>query len=102
MARVGPHMSGMEAIEARGGGTPEVITFITNKRLASATGMVKEVVIAPIAVKRWAVISIIITVVVHWPVCGGARCQCEQRSSPQNRFQFLAHDNVLVPALPGT
>ncbi len=47
---MGSHMSVMEAVEARRGDTPEVIAFVSNKRPASATGIIKEIIIAPIAI----------------------------------------------------
>ena len=74
-------MSVMEAVEAWGGVTPEVITFIPNKRLADAAGIVKEIVIAPIAIIIWAVIAVVITVVVRRPARGGTAGQCEQHGS---------------------
>ena len=96
MAGVGPHMGIMEAVEARGTITPEVVTVISDKGLASATGIVKEIIIAPIAVIHWAVVSVVITVVVvRWPISAGARRQCKQRGSTQNHFQFTFHDELL-------
>jgi hypothetical protein len=39
----------MEGVEARSGAALEVITFVSNKGLTGAAGMVKEVIIAPIS-----------------------------------------------------
>jgi len=78
---MGSRMSVMEAVEAWGGVTPEVITFIPNKRLADAAGIVKEIVIAPIAIIIWAVIAVVITVVVHRTIYTGTSRHCEQRGS---------------------
>jgi hypothetical protein len=47
---MGSRMGMVEAAEAGSGITPEVITFVSNKRLAIAAGMVKEIIIAPIAI----------------------------------------------------
>jgi hypothetical protein len=73
MTSVGAHMGVMEAAEARSGVTPEVITFVSNKRLATAAGIVKEIVVAPIAIIIRAVIAIVITVVVDRTIHAGAR-----------------------------
>jgi len=59
----------MERVETRGGATLEVITFVTNKGPTGAAGMVEEVIIAPIPVIHWAIVAVIISVVIHRPVC---------------------------------
>jgi hypothetical protein len=43
-------MGAMEAVEAWSGAMLEVITFVWNKGLTAAAGIVKEVIVAPIAV----------------------------------------------------
>jgi hypothetical protein len=73
MACVGPHMGVMEAVVTRSGAMLKVITFVSNKGLASATRMVKEIIITPIAVVQWAVVAIVEAVIVHWPVRACAR-----------------------------
>jgi hypothetical protein len=93
---MGSHMGVMEAVEARGGVTPEVITFIPNKRPTTAAGIVKEIIIAPIAVIIWAVIAVVITVVVHWTIYAGTSSHGEQRVSAQDHFEILVHDKPLV------
>ena len=50
MASVGSRMRVMEAVEPRSGAMLEVITFVWNKGLAAAAGIVKGVIVAPIAV----------------------------------------------------
>ena len=72
MARVGSNMSVMEAAEARCGIMPEVIAIISYKRPATAARIVKEIIVAPIAIIIRAVIAIVIAVVIHRPACGGA------------------------------
>jgi hypothetical protein len=100
MIAMGARMSVMEAVEARRGDVPEVIAFVANKRLASATGIVKEVIIAPIAVVQWAIVSVVIAIVVHRPVCADASGQYKQRGSAENHFQFVAHVNPLYRHSP--
>jgi len=97
---MGSRMGVMEAAEARGSITPEVITFVSNKRLATAAGIVKEIIVTPIAIIIGAVIAVIITVVIHRSIYAGARGQCEQRRGAQDHFQFIVHDEPLAPALP--
>ena len=50
MTCVGSHMGLMEGVKARSGTTPEVITIVWNKGPTSAAGIVKEIIVAPIAV----------------------------------------------------
>jgi hypothetical protein len=50
MAGVGSHMGVMEAVEARGSAMLEMITFVWNKGLTAASGIVKEIIVALIAV----------------------------------------------------
>jgi hypothetical protein len=50
MTGVGSRMGVMEAVEARSGAMLEVIALVWNKGLATAAGIVKGVIVAPIAV----------------------------------------------------
>lgn len=97
MARVWSHMSLMKGVEARSGVTPEVIISVWNKGPTRTTGIVKEAIVAPIAVIQGAVIAVIIAVVVHRPAWAGAPCQCEQRGSGQSRFQCVLHEYLPDP-----
>jgi hypothetical protein len=84
MADVGSHVGVMEAVESRGSIMPKVITFVSNKGLTNAAGIIEEIIIAPIAVIIWAVIAVVITIVVHRPACGNTAGQCEQHGSAQD------------------
>jgi len=50
MACVWSHMGLMEGVEARSGATPEVTAFVTNEGPTCASGIVKEVIVTPIAI----------------------------------------------------
>lgn len=95
MTGVGSRMSVMEASEARRGDVPEVIVVVSNKRLAPPTGIIKEIIIAPIAFKQWAIVAVVIAVVIHRAICADASGQYEQRRSAENHFQFVVHTNPL-------
>lgn len=95
MTGVGSRMSVMEASEARRGDAPEVIAVVSNKRLASPAGIIKEIIIAPIAFKQRAIVAVVIAVVIHRAVCADAPGQYEQRASAENHFQFVVHTNPL-------
>jgi hypothetical protein len=84
MADVGSHVGVMEAVESRGSIMPKVITFVSNKGLTNAAGIIEEIIVAPIAVIIWAVIAVVITIVVHRPACGNTAGQCEQHGSAQD------------------
>src|ERR1700678_1619853 len=92
MARVGSHMGMMEAVEARGRIMPEVIAFISHKEPAAAARIVKEIIVAPIAVIIWAVIAVVIAIVVHRAACSGTPGQCQQHGSAQDHFKLVVHD----------
>lgn len=72
MVGMGSHMGVMEAVEPRGSIMPEVITVVSNKGSTAAAGIIKEIIIAPVAVIHWAVVTVVITVVVHRPACANA------------------------------
>jgi hypothetical protein len=101
MEGVWSHMGVMESVVARGGIMPEVIAFVSNKGQTNATGIVKEIIVAPIAIIQGAVISIVITVIIYRPVCADAPCQYEERGGAKNHFQVIVHDEHLRPAGPG-
>lgn len=50
MASVGARMGLMEGMEARGRAVLEVTAFVSHKRPARAPGIIKGVIVAPIAV----------------------------------------------------
>src|ERR1700733_1277935 len=79
MTCMGSDMSVMEGVEACSRAMLEMIAFVTNKGPAGVAGIVKEVIVTPIAVVERAVIAVIITIVIHRRACAGPRCQCETR-----------------------
>lgn len=94
MACVWSHMGLMEGAEARSAATPEVTAFVTNEGPTCASGIVEEVIVAPVAIVQRAIVAIVITVAVHRPAWADAPCQCEQRGSGQGRFQCVSHDHL--------
>src|ERR1700677_399686 len=101
MPDVRSRMSIMEAAEARGSTTPEVIALISNKGLADAARIVKVIIITPIAVIIGAIEAVVIAVVVHRTIYASARRQCEQRRSAQGHFHFTVHIEPSVAAFAG-
>src|ERR1700683_4076353 len=94
MACVRSHMGLMEGVKARSGATLEMVTFVANKWPTRAAGIVKEVIVAPIAVIHWAVVAVVVAIVIHRPIYAGACCQCEQRGSGQSRFHCVFQDEL--------
>ena len=94
MAGMRSRMRVMEAIEARSGFMPEMISLVSNIGPATAAGIIKEVIVAPITVVHGAIVTVIITVIVHRRAGTGgnvtalAGCYGQQRGSGENLFPY--------------
>ena len=99
MTGVRSHMGVMEAVEARSGAMLEVISFVWNKGLTAAAGIIEEIIVAPIAVIHWTVVTVVITIVVRGAICACARCQCEKRGCAQSQVQFVFHGELPRPII---